>query len=82
MGTFTTSCQIANIGDRSKVTKLDKVLVDTGSGYTWVPREQLEEIGIDREKKDLAFIMANGQQITRSLGSPSSACKTRSRSTK
>ena len=68
MGTFTTSCQIANIGDRSKVIKLDRVLVDTGSEYSWAPREQLEEIGIEREKKDLAFIMANGQQISRSVG--------------
>lgn len=28
----------------------------------------LERIGIDREKKDVAFVMANGQQITRSVG--------------
>jgi predicted aspartyl protease len=28
----------------------------------------LERIGIVREKKDLAFLMANGQQITRSVG--------------
>jgi len=28
----------------------------------------LEEIGIEREKKDLLFVMANGQKITRSVG--------------
>ncbi len=28
----------------------------------------LEGLGIDREKKDLAFVMANGQQVTRSVG--------------
>ena len=28
----------------------------------------LERIGVTREKKDLPFVMANGQQITRSVG--------------
>jgi predicted aspartyl protease len=28
----------------------------------------LEKIGIDREKKDVPFVMANGQQVTRSVG--------------
>jgi predicted aspartyl protease len=28
----------------------------------------LEDIGINREKKDLRFVMANGQQVTRSVG--------------
>jgi predicted aspartyl protease len=44
------------------------MLVDTGSEYTWVPEPLLEKIGVNREKKDLAFVMANGQQITRSVG--------------
>jgi predicted aspartyl protease len=42
------------------------MLVDTGSEYTWAPARSLEKIGIDREKKD--FVMANGQQVTRSVG--------------
>jgi predicted aspartyl protease len=28
----------------------------------------LEQLGIDREKKDLHFVMANGEQVTRSVG--------------
>lgn len=28
----------------------------------------MEKIGIDREKKDVLFVMVNGQQITRSVG--------------
>jgi len=44
------------------------MLVDTGSEYTWVPAATLEKIGIEREKKDILFVMANGQQITRSVG--------------
>ena len=44
------------------------MLVDSGSEYTWAPAKSLEKIGIDREKKDVLFVMAKGQQITRSVG--------------
>ena len=44
------------------------MLVDTGSEYTWVPAATLEKIGVAREKKDVPFVMANGQHITRSVG--------------
>jgi predicted aspartyl protease len=43
-------------------------LVDSGSEYTWLPTLTLEKIGIQREKKDLSFVMANGKQVTRSVG--------------
>ncbi len=68
MGTFHTGCRIAQITDRRKGVDLAKLLVDTGSEYTWIPAPLLERIGIKREKKDLQFVMANGQQITRSVG--------------
>ena len=68
MGTFTVSCKIENVVDRGKSVVMAKMLVDTGSEYTWVPESSLEKIGVDREKKDLAFVMANGQQVTRSVG--------------
>ncbi len=44
------------------------MLVDAGGEYTWVPATLLERIGIAREKKDIEFVMANGQRITRSIG--------------
>ena len=68
MGTFYTSCSIANVQNRAKSATVEKMLVDTGSEYTWVPGKTLEELGVDREKKDLSFQMANGQCITRSIG--------------
>ena len=68
MGTFFVSCRIENPVERSRSTLLPQVLVDTGSEYTWVPSTTLEQLGIPREKKDLTFVMANGQQITRSVG--------------
>lgn len=68
MGTFHVRVRIENPIDRDSQAVLSKMLVDTGSEYTWVPGGILEKIGIGREKKDLAFVMANGTQITRSVG--------------
>lgn len=68
MGTFYTKCKIENAADRTKSLVLSRILVDTGSEFTWAPAKSLERIGINREKKDVLFVMANGQQITRSVG--------------
>ena len=68
MGTFYTRCKIENPVDRARSVVLQRLLVDTGSEFTWVPERTLERIGIKREKKDLSFILANGGQVTRSVG--------------
>lgn len=68
MGTFYTRCKVENIVDRKKSAIIPKLLVDTGSDYTWIPEAALAKIDIEREKKDVPFVMANGQQITRSVG--------------
>jgi len=68
MGTFHTKCLIENHVDRKKSIVVPKLLVDTGSEYTWIPENLLEKIAVAREKKDLVFVMANGRQITRSVG--------------
>ena len=68
MGTFYTHCIVQNHSDRKRQYRVPKIPVDTGSEYSWIPEAMLERIGVAREKKDLPFIMANGQQITRSVG--------------
>jgi predicted aspartyl protease len=68
MGTFYTTCRIENHTDRTRAIRISKLLVDTGSEYTWVPATTLLRIGVAREKKDLRFIMANGEVVTRSVG--------------
>jgi predicted aspartyl protease len=68
MGTFHTGCRIENHVERSKGIEIPRLLVDTGSEYTWVPETKLEKIGVSREKKDLQFVMANGTVVTRSVG--------------
>jgi len=68
MGTFSVRCKIENVIDRTRSAVLSKMLVDTGSEYTWIPTATLEKLAIQREKKDIVFVMANGQTITRSVG--------------
>ncbi|MGH8594024.1 MAG: aspartyl protease family protein, partial [Gammaproteobacteria bacterium] len=68
MGTFYTKCKFENPIDRTRSVVTPKLLVDTGSEYSWVSERTLERIGIRQEKKDVAFILANGQQVTRSVG--------------
>ncbi|MFQ5732474.1 MAG: retroviral-like aspartic protease family protein [Planctomycetaceae bacterium] len=68
MGCFYTECEFQNIVDRAKAVRIDKLLVDTGTEYTWVPASLLYQIDVRREKKDLQFVMANGAVITRPVG--------------
>ena len=68
MGTFYTKCIIENHIKRKKSVSIPKILVDTGSEYTWIPSEMLHKIDVIREKKRLVFIMVNGQRGTRSVG--------------
>ena len=68
MGTFHIGCLVENQADRSRSARIPRVLVDTGSEHTWLPAPKLEQIGITREKKDIKFVMANGEIVTRSVG--------------
>ncbi len=68
MGTFHVGCKVDNHIDRAKSVRMAKMLVDTGSEYTWIPATKLETIKVKREKKDIRFVMANGEVVTRNVG--------------
>ena len=68
VGTFHVKCEIENPAKRARSIAVQRLLVDTGSECTWIPKRSLEKLGIQREKKDVAFVMANGEQITRNVG--------------
>ncbi len=68
MNAFYTGCKVENHIERKKTVTIQKLLVDTGSEYTWIPTAKLEGIDVSREKKDLHFVMANGEVVTRSVG--------------
>ena len=68
MGTFYVGCRVDNHINREKTAKVSRLLVDTGSEFTWISEKTLAKIGVEPEKKDIPFIMANGQSITRTIG--------------
>jgi len=68
MGTFHTRCRIENPSDRAHSAIISKLLVDTGSELTWIPERTLERMGVRREKKDVTFVLTNGEQVIRSVG--------------
>lgn len=68
MGSFRTEIVIENHVERQKSITVTDALVDTGGENTWIPASSLESIGVVREKKDLKFMMANGEIVTRSVG--------------
>jgi predicted aspartyl protease len=43
-------------------------MVDTGAEYSWLPESVLRAAGIAVSKKDVPFVMANGQETTRDIG--------------
>lgn len=67
MGTFTVGCLVKNPANRQKTVRIPRLLVDTGSEATWIPRRELEKAHIQPEKRQL-FQMANGPWIHRDVG--------------
>ncbi len=68
MGTFYVGCKVENHKDPKRAAVVPKLLVETGSEFTWLPAEVLERIGLEPAKKDLQIQMANGQIVTRTVG--------------
>lgn len=67
MGLFRTTIEIESWDHRGRRRAVPDTLVDTGSEYTWVPREVLEPLGIAAQRKQ-AFIVADGRRIERDIG--------------
>ncbi len=68
MGTISVACEVESPVRRSRSANVRKLLVDTGSEHTWIPEKTLKQIGVKPEKKDVPFVMANGQTVTRNIG--------------
>ena len=68
MGLFRVECRVENHRDRARSVRVPDVIVDTGSEMTWIGQEHLDHIGIEPEKRDMRFVMANGQELVRSIG--------------
>jgi predicted aspartyl protease len=67
MGVFRTTIEIQNLNRLGAAWSLPDTLVDTGSEYTWIPRDVLQELGITVERTQ-GFIVAGGRRIDRDIG--------------
>ena len=68
MGVFYVDCSVENMASPDRSAHVEQLLVDTGSEYTWLPKDILANIGIDVRKPHRQFVIANGDVITRDVG--------------
>src|SRR5438876_3863726 len=68
MRTFRVDLTIQNPAKLARKQSIEKVLVDTGAEFSWIPGKILTKIGILPRKKDVRFVMANGTTISRDIG--------------
>ena len=67
MGLIRTTIEVQNWELRGPSRSLPDTLVDTGSEYTWIPREVLEELRVVVQRKQ-GFMVADGRRIDRDIG--------------
>ncbi|MGQ9628145.1 MAG: aspartyl protease family protein [Anaerolineae bacterium] len=68
MGVFYLDASVQDIAGSGEEVKVAGLLVDSGSEFTWLPEEALKRARVSVRKKDVPFVMANGQVITRDVG--------------
>ena len=61
-------CTVENMAAPNKSALIDQLLVDTGSEFTWIPGDVLSAVGVDVRKRNVEFMMANGEIIARDIG--------------
>jgi predicted aspartyl protease len=67
MGIVRTTIAIQPLDGTAEPRRINDVIVDTGSEYTWLPASLLEELGVARKRKQ-RFRLADGSVIERDLG--------------
>jgi predicted aspartyl protease len=67
MSKFMVNLTAINPSERQRRTPPVEVMVDTGSELSWLPRKELQNIGINPEGKK-RFVLANKDVIERDIG--------------
>jgi predicted aspartyl protease len=67
MGIFRTTIGIESSSQRGQIKELTDTMVDTGSEFTWIPRNVLDSLSIKSERRR-SFILADGRKIERDIG--------------
>ena len=67
VGILRTTIGVESHQRRGDVRELAETLVDTGSEYSWIPRDVLESLGVEVERA-LRFRTADGRVVHRVMG--------------
>lgn len=67
MGLFKVGCKVENPAHEGRAEVIGKLLVDTGSDFTWIHEDVLKRLGIP-VRKTVHIEIANGQIVTRPVG--------------
>lgn len=67
MGILRVTIGVESHHRRGVVIDLPDTMVDTGSEYTWIPRQVLDGLGITVERIE-HFVTADGRMLARELG--------------
>ena len=55
------------VGHRARIPVVPlRALVDTGSTYTWIPRDVLDQLGVASEE-EWPFVLADGREVQRPM---------------
>lgn len=65
MGHFRVPLEIANL--QGQGFQRVEALVDTGSTYTWIPEDILEQLGV-RRQEERTFVLADGSHVQYGMG--------------
>jgi predicted aspartyl protease len=65
---FTVECEVGELRRGGRSVKVGRVLVDSGAEFTWLPRAMLGRVGVSVAKRNLAFVLADGRIVKRSVG--------------
>ena len=74
MGIFAVDVRVAKPGRQPRWKTFRRVMVDTGAEMTWLPEAELRSVGVEVFKRDQLFVMANGQYVTRHVGTAIIQC--------
>ena len=68
MGVFRVDAEVAGIAAPDRFVAVEKLIVDTGSEFTWLPEPLLKEAGVTPAKQGEPFVTADGRTLKRSTG--------------
>lgn len=68
MGVFYADCSLQSVNGSGNAITASNLPADTGSEYTWIREQDIENAATMVRKRDVPFVMAKDQLIARHVG--------------